>query len=77
MVEFINASDKKFVSLESESSRTYRFADGDVTINEPLWINVGPSGHRIFDAEGTSHYIPKGWIHLSWKVKEGKPHFDF
>ena len=77
MTRFINASDKKFQSLESESYCTYVFGDREVTILNPLWINVGPGGHRIFDAAGVCHYIPKGWIHLKWVVKVGKPHFDF
>lgn len=77
MLEFRNASSKKFQSLESELARTYKFPDGEVIIENPLWINVGPGGHRVFDAQGVSHYIPKGWIHLSWTVKDGKPHFDF
>jgi hypothetical protein len=78
-IEFRNASGKKFNSLESEARRTYVFKGGDeVTIEGPLWLNVAPSGgHRIFDAQGKSHYVPKGWIHLYWEVKEGKPHFDF
>jgi hypothetical protein len=76
-IEFRNASKKEFQSLDSEQSRTYKFPDGEVTIENPLWINVGPGGHRIFDAQGVSHYVPKGWFHLSWTVKDGKPHFDF
>jgi hypothetical protein len=76
-IEFRNNSSKKFESLESEKSRTYKFPNGEITIENPLRINVGPSGHRVFDAQGVSHYIPKGWIHLFWTVKDGKPHFDF
>lgn len=46
-----------------------------VMIFEPLYLSVSPGGHRILDAKGISHFIPKGWIHLKWKAKEGKPHF--
>jgi hypothetical protein len=77
--EFINKSGLEFVDLNSEQSRTYDFGDGNtVTVDEPLKLNVSKSGgHRIFDAFGISHYIPGGWVHLSWVVKPGKPHFDF
>jgi hypothetical protein len=30
-------------------------------------LSVSSSGgHRIFSADGQSHYIPSGWIHLTW-----------
>ena len=77
MTEFRNASGKKFNSLESEQYRVYVFKDKEIRIDNPLQINVSPTGHRIFDAQGISHYIPKGWIHLYWEVHENEPHFDF
>ncbi|KWT98360.1 MULTISPECIES: hypothetical protein [unclassified Variovorax] len=33
------------------------------------------SGHRLLDAEGVSHYALGGWVHISWKAKEG--HLNF
>lgn len=79
MIEFRNNSGLAFSSLESELWRSYTFPGGDVvTINDPQYLNVSSSGgHRVFDAGGISHYIPKGWIHLTWSVKEDQPHFDF
>lgn len=89
-MEFRNQSDKQFTDISSEEYRTYRFAlvqpvfvdkevgwitTNDVTINQPLQLSVSENGHRIFDASGSCHYIPSGWIHLEWKVKEGQPHF--
>lgn len=76
MVEFINESDNKFVDISSEMERTYTFPGGDkVTIVKPQKLSVSASGHRVFDYEGYSHYIPKGWIHLRWKANGGCSHF--
>lgn len=69
----------KFNSLESEKFRVYQFRDGfEVRIVSPKVLNVSKGGgHRVLDAEGVSHYIPSGWVHLYWIVKEGQPAFDF
>jgi hypothetical protein len=77
MPEFINESGLEFADISSESYRNYNFPDGVIVhIEYPLKLNVSKSGgHRIFDASGTSHYIPAGWIHLSWRVKDGSPNF--
>lgn len=74
---FENATDLEFKDISSERYREYRFRGGDVVrIEAPLKLNVSESGgHRIFDAEGVSHYIPAGWIHLSWVAKDGEPNF--
>ena len=75
--KFNNQSDLAFDDISSERWREYRFAGGDVIrIERPLRLHVSESrGHRIFDAQGRSHYIPAGWIHLSWDAKEGAPNF--
>jgi len=68
-----------FSSLEDEQYRSYEWLnEGSITIKNPLKLNVSKSGgHRILDAEGISHYIPSGWHHLTWKVKDGKDPFAF
>jgi len=72
-----NESGLVFKEISSEKSRTYRWANGaTVTIDKPTHLNVSDSGgHRILDSKMVSHYIPSGWIHLSWEVFEGKPNF--
>lgn len=76
MVEFINESSNKFVDISSEQTRMYVFpGDNVVMISSPQQLSVSPGGHRIFDAEGISHYIPKGWIHLKWQARKGQPNF--
>lgn len=76
-VDFRNGSGLEFVDISSELRRRYVFPDAyTVEIDLPLYFQVSPSGgHRIFDAHGTSHYVPKGWVHLSWETKPGAPHF--
>jgi hypothetical protein len=74
-IEFKNGTDLKFADISSEKYREYVFPVGVVRIENPLQLNVSKNGHRVFDAQGVSHYIPQGWIHLKWEVKEGKPNF--
>ncbi len=68
-----------FTDISSEVSRQYTFPGGPtVTINHPYRIHVSSSGgHRIEDTLGVSHYIPAGWVHLSWQTREGCPAFVF
>lgn len=68
----------KWQDISDEQWRQYRFPNGEVIkIEHPVYLNVSDSGgHRIFDGE-FSHYVPAGWIHLVWLVKEGNPHFAF
>lgn len=75
--DFQNASDLEFVDISSEKWREYRFLGEEIVrIEAPLKLNVSASGgHRIFDADGVSHYIPAGWIHLMWTSKDGQPNF--
>jgi len=76
MTTFINESTNEFVDISSEQYRAYVFPNGDtVTINNPLRLAISAGGHRLFDAQGVSHYVPKGWFHLMWKAKDGSPHF--
>ena len=74
---FNNATDLEFTDISSELWREYQFLGGDrIRIEEPLKLNVSESGgHRIFDSAGISHYIPAGWVHLQWAVKDGAPNF--
>jgi hypothetical protein len=76
--EFRNDSGLAFKDLSDEQYRVYVFSDMEIKIDEPLWLNVSASGgHRVFDSEGRSNYIPAGWRKLYWVVKPGKSHFAF
>lgn len=77
VLRFINESNSEFTDISSESVRTYNFGQkGFVKIQNPMYLNVSPSGaHRLFSADGQSHYIPNGWVQLSWTVREGEPNF--
>lgn len=61
----------KFHDISSEEWREYEF-DGvtkKVRIEKPIALNVSKTGgHRLIDSQGISHYIPRGWKHLSWKA---------
>jgi len=75
-IEFKNESKYSFVNISSELYREYRFSGGEIVrIDEPLYLSVSKNGHRVFDSSGKSHYIPLGWIQLSWEVRKGKPNF--
>ena len=72
----INESGLTFTNISSEQYRVYEWESGKtIHITCPTDLNVSKNGHRILDANGISHYIPSGWIHLYWSVKKGKPNF--
>lgn len=66
----------EWTDISSEKFREYIFDNSVVRIENPLALNVSKGGgHRLVDAQGESHYVPKGWFHLKWKVRDGQPHF--
>jgi hypothetical protein len=74
--QFENHSGLDFVDISSEEWREYTFESGAAfRVEHPLRLHVSDNGHRLYDAEGVSHYIPSGWIHLKWKAKDGSPNF--
>ena len=77
MIELRNESNLQFTDISSEQQRTYTFPDGELThIQQPCWLAVSVSGgHRLLDSAGVCHYVPSGWIHLTWVVKDDAPHF--
>jgi hypothetical protein len=71
-----NDTKLNFIDISSEEFREYNFgSNGTIRINFPQFLSAGPNGHRILDNDEVSHYIPKGWISLSWKAREDAPHF--
>lgn len=80
-----NGTDLHFTDISTEEYRVYKFVQEapenngmpmlQIRIDNPVALNVSKNGHRVWDAKGISHYIPKGWLHLYWKVKEDAPHF--
>ncbi len=75
--DLMNETGLKFTDISSEATRRYQYRGEEfITVDNPIALNVSKAGgHRILDGQGVSHYIPKGWIGLSWKAKEGNPHF--
>ena len=76
-----NNSKHIFTDITSEEYREYLFPAPHgrfvkVRINKPTHLSVSESGgHRLLDEDGVSHYVPSGWVHLSWKAKQGQPNF--
>ena len=61
-----------------EAYREYRFPEDEVVvITDPIKLAVSENGHRIVDADGVGHYIPKGWIHLLFVSKDGNDPYVF
>jgi hypothetical protein len=74
--DFKHTTKAEWNDISSERYRVYEFSDKEVRIENPLTLNVSRSGgHRIFDAKGISHYVPAGYRHLYWEVKDGQPNF--
>jgi len=75
--ELRNQSENEFKDISTEIYRKYRFPDGIIVkIDEPQFLSVSASGgHRVIDASQVCHYIPTGWVELTWEVPEDKPHF--
>lgn len=74
--DFKHSTNLQWVDISTEEYRIYNFNTNLVRIEKPLLLNVSKSGgHRIFDDKGNCHYIPSGYQQLTWKVKEGQPHF--
>ncbi len=66
-----------FKEISTEEWREYTFSNGKVRIDKPMWIHIKRQtdslhSHRIMDGSGVSHYIPSGWLSISWKSPEGK-----
>lgn len=72
----------KFQDISDEQYRSYVFSDGQtVTVESPVAVAVSTSSvrprygsyhsHRVVDNAGTVHYIPAGWLKLTWRNKPG------
>ena len=57
---------------EYEIQREYQYPDGiSLTIKGPWRVFIAPSGsHRVQTNDGNVHYIPNGWICLSWEPRD-------
>ena len=77
MIAIRNESDHIFQTIIGEV-RTYHFpGDEEYVITQPRHLNVSKSGgHRIVDSSGVGHYVPAGWLAISWTVADTEPHFS-
>ena len=75
-IKLNNKGSYDFIDISHEMWREYKFPnDEKVFIRNPTDLAISATGHRVLTSNGVSHFIPFGWIHLSWKSKEGAPHF--
>lgn len=79
-MELINQTNLEFIDISSEEWRRYVYPAkighvNVIEIDRPLYLAITENGHRILDYVGQSHYIPAGWIQLTWQAAEGQPHF--
>ena len=75
-----------FYDISLEVERTYIFPGGhEYVIENPLAVAVkkppiafGGGAHRVVDKLGNPHYIPAGWIAITWsKANSDELPFDF
>ncbi len=78
---------EKWLDISDEIQRVYEFPTQfgihDLTINEPVKLKVTRKtnqitglpmdSHRVLDSRGVAHYIPPGWIALTWTSKKDDP----
>ncbi len=85
MLALTKNKDLKFHDISAETWREYKYPDGTkVRIERPAAVAFsdkhrafGGNGHRIVDLDATAHYIPAGWVHLTWQVKENEYLYSF
>jgi hypothetical protein len=67
-----------FKDISAEEFRIYHLDNGEeIKVERPIALKVSETGHRIICEDGTSKYVYlKGVQMITWKVKEGKNHFD-
>jgi hypothetical protein len=59
-----------------EEWREYTCCNGTVVrVEKPVMLYVTSGAHRVIDAAGLSHYVPRGWVHLCWQASTGAPRF--
>jgi len=79
-IELRNKTNFDFIDISDEIYREYEFFQDNHTyylkIKNPQFLAVSKSGgHRVIDINETCFYITPKWHFITWKVKEGHPHF--
>jgi len=61
----------KKVDISQELYRKYVFGQGGefytIIVKDPKYLIVSDNGHRIAGKDNRSHYIPYGWLILTWE----------
>ena len=57
-----------YSDISVEKYRTYQFPTGIVRVDNPKFLSVSKSGgHRIVDKNDVCHYVPSGWLKMSFE----------
>ena len=79
----------KWLDISTQAWREYQFPNGIcVLVENPVALALSPrlnnlpvayggNSHRIVDAAGVSHYIPRGWVRLQWVGHDYQVCYDF
>lgn len=61
------------INISNESYRLYRYQKGEnIMIRNPKTLYIDSNGdHKVADAEGQTHIVKKGWMHLKFKLHDG------
>lgn len=74
------APDRPWHDISYELEREYDIVTGSsydkLVVQNPAFLDVSGSGHRIVSQNGNCHWISHDVIiAVSWRVREGAPHF--
>ena len=63
----------KIIDISSESYRLYRYQKGEnIMIRDPKTLYIDSNrDHKVVDAEGQTHIVKSGWMHLKFKFRAG------
>ena len=72
-------SEIKKYDISKERYREYQYKDGYILrIDAPNHLYITQDGgHRVADHNDVTHYIPKGWRELRWKMDPSDGHLIF
>jgi hypothetical protein len=67
---------RKFLDISNQKTRTYNYGENKIVVIEnPQWLNIDKTGHRVVDLAEVAHFLPEGWIEITWEAKDGSELF--
>lgn len=60
----------ELINVSKMSYLYYRYPEREnVKIPQPVSLFVGDDGHKVVDAFGAEHFMPRGFFHVKYKIK--------